>query len=360
MKSSLYEERYLRLHDSISDALRKMKNDGLAMQLEKHYLSVDFAEKRLAEVLANSIDSDREKFITSLSNDYDELLSLQDRIILKQEASKKKFVDKVNSTHAENSELKSIVIINEEKLQKLKVECIRSEEKLLTRMKTVEEQIKDRKALSQKTKIVLASLNSDLQNIKTQINEFMGGIRIVKQQQKSSISNHSRSPISKANLTKAEIFKSEYRQKVAMIEDIQKRKKEVTRSLISLQSIVKDLAQENGMKEDVTIGNIQSVLKQTIKKIEDEHVEEHLRQATSQLDGVKITRDTYAEAVDSLYHRLLLERENHYNEIIRELNRRSSLLKAQIKDAIAQLKALKGTDSDDITINFSYETFQEK
>ena len=81
----------------------------------------------------------------------------------------------------------------------------------------------------------------------------------------------------------------------------------------------------------------------SLKKNEDIYVEEHLKKSTLHLNGINLTRDTYAEAVYNLYQKLLLEKENYYNDIIKQLNKRSNQLKNQLKEALIQLQSLKGS-----------------
>jgi hypothetical protein len=71
MQEALVQERYESLARSVRRALKQMQTDGLVLQLELHRTSSQFAPQRLTEVLHDSIDAGREKFIQKLLHEID-------------------------------------------------------------------------------------------------------------------------------------------------------------------------------------------------------------------------------------------------------------------------------------------------
>jgi hypothetical protein len=82
-----------------------MQNDGLALQLERHQTSSQFAPHRLCEVLRDQIDSGREKLIQKLLHETDNSLFERDKSELKNQKVRSQLSARHSETLAEGKRL---------------------------------------------------------------------------------------------------------------------------------------------------------------------------------------------------------------------------------------------------------------
>ena len=353
MEESFLEERFDGLQKSVNEGLSEMRTDGLALILQKHPASLQFAAKRLHEVLNETISKGRESIISKLSDDLKEAEKrknkFQDKLTKCTELSRQA-MEKVNGDNSRLSKHR-IELIND--VENTSQNLISTEKGVKTMMETKTRQIdyvrKKTLEIEEETKELKASLKSLKELFSKQQTECMSTVTkshtaLLDMGLKMCVAvQPSDSP-----------YNLELIKKVESIKNIRERNNDLRKSLNSIQSYLKTQAKNFGITDRAMLNdqnfNFERVINKLSDKAEDSAVHEHFNQAEDDVpEGVTTDKKQFSKSVSELYHQKLLEKEKQYDKTIREAKLRRESLKHSLANAAEQLNELKmGNDNYDV------------
>lgn len=352
MEESILDDRYASLKHYIQESFKRMKKDGLALQLEKHYYSSKFTANRLVEVLGEFIDVGRERFMQKLIEDIEEAEMRKDKIIYKYKRAMKK------------NELTSNGVISEnKKLSKRKLDLTQNINELNQKIKHISKSFKgvlsEKEARIAKTTKLISESKNTLSLLKIELDALKFNFKIMKDEGVRYYSK-ARKKVKKTALTycydssmlgsyvnRADILKKEeelkyYKDKVD----------EVKKALSRVVSITNGIAAGIGIKERIdenAIDSYNQVLQAIVNNQEQNAIMQHLEESTTDIPNVTKNPLEFVDSVRDTYESALREKENRLNEILRQAKNRRQKLQKEILEAGETLKALNETS---ITIDF--------
>ena len=336
---SLIKERYENLHSSVCESLKRMKDDGLVVQLELHKTSTKFASERLYEVLNEFMNCWREKYIQKLQHDIEEAEITHDQILYKFQRIRSKIINKNKEKFNQTKELKD------------------KKREILSNIKIVQTQIhqigKGFGNLINGKEQKIAGATETLDIIKDSISTLRTDVDALKSKFRSDQAQNMRQFKQIQQTVKSGASKcvygydiSELNESYGHFDSIQK-EKEITRikmqntklqsSLKTILNYINSISSATNVTEKVDESNFQNISK-VITKVSEYKSQEYTQMKTQ---GLTINSDNFVQKVKSDYDEALLKKQQEIDEIMRQSKEKRKKLKLDLRRATQQLMIMR-------------------
>lgn len=344
MEESIVNERYDNLFRSVKEALNKMKNDGLAKQLQKHKTSNYFSPDRLNEVMNEYINSWREYYIQQLIHDIQEAELTKDKIEYKIQRIETRLNFENREINKENHNLRKRKASIKSNIKHLQETLGQYDEGLNQIVSSRAKKVYYAQESLRTIKNSLVNLDMELNSIKTKYRtEFSVCMRQYKQMQ-SDIKTTAISHAFEQEMTSA-IEDFEIIQKVNEIKKTQEKTVEISKSLEKFIGYINNTSSACNIKEQVDtqyFQNAERILTTIVNNKTTDYIDNRLR-----FNGSTLNFSNFVSETKKKYNDSLLKKEKEVEEIIKNARLRQKKLEEELIKAQQKLIALQNIDGSD-------------
>jgi chromosome segregation ATPase len=357
MMEQLIAERRANLEASVKRALKQMQTDGLAVQLELHQTSSQFAPNRLCEVLRDQIEAGREKLIQKLLHEIDNTIFERDKVELKHQRLKLQLSTRHQEIQLESKRLTQTKEATSQRIRELQKKHSQTLDRFQKALTARDCQIANFRQILTKSKIFLESFSTELSEVRAAIEllsvqtsrVFRSAIQDLRQIAGRSLSHRKGMIQQRASkqISSKQSSIATTKAKCATIRD----------SLQSLKTFINDIAASNSINTRFSESNpalLRDVLSSVIIAEENAAIKQQFR-GSSPSRGSDSTPTFYVQSLRENYEKALQNKERDLDEIIAQARQRRLNLQIELDAALEQIRRLQGSKASDTDLTRHFE-----
>ena len=307
----ILDERYDHLNKSINLYIKKLKQKGLAKQLQYYRAFSSFDASQFIDLFDDIINDQREKYIFKINQEIEHVMFLISQSKMKLERKERKCFKSTKDVREKHLHVKSIYDTFNQRLGSLKRDQETSEQMYVDKIKLLQECVYNANRLYIYEKSILSHARKKIIDARDELSAEVSGyydiINLYHQRVKTQLHKRIEHVVAKK-------VKSNYEEMYALQNELENLRLESQELSFALQNVFEYIKLISGIEAD-TSQNLVEQIPTFIRELYNGVVSKYLSDSRCLVPGILLTKDKFIPSIKTALQKAIDKRQKQFDAI---------------------------------------------